>query len=368
MKDALILIIDIAQKRGIQEYNRRLFDSLESGFPDVNFTAIALLGSVESGRAGPWRNVDLKYCGNSMPVFLKKILFVIKALFYALVQRPKFLLCCHVDLSPIAFLLKKIYGLKYAVLTHGIDCWQIKSGVKYSGLKAADIITSISEYSRDKMISNGVDAGKIKILHNTVDTSLFRRKNKNYELMNRLGIKDRRILLTVGKISSKERYKGHDVMLDVIAALGKEYVWVVVGQGDDLGRLENKAKDSGISEKVRFVGEIAPDERPDYYNLCDIFVMPSKGEGFGIVFLEAMACGKPVIGGNRDGSSEPLMRGRLGFLVDPDDAKEIANAVENIFTAKDKRLEPDYLIKETEENFGTDVFKKEVKKIFSGAF
>jgi glycosyltransferase involved in cell wall biosynthesis len=84
---------------------------------------------------------------------------------------------------------------------------------------------------------------------------------------------------------------------------------------------------SGFAEKVRFVGHVAADELPDYYRLADAFVMPSTGEGFGIAFLEAMASGVPVIGGNKDGSLDPLADGQAGTAVDPNDSATLASAI-----------------------------------------
>src|SRR5262249_12921035 len=106
-----------------------------------------------------------------------------------------------------------------------------------------------------------------------------------------------------------------------------ELIYLIVGDGDDRPRLEALATECGVAERVRFVGLVRAEELPDYFRLADVFVMPSTGEGFGIVFLEAMASGVPVIGGNQDGSLDALGDGILGTAVHPHNCEEIASAI-----------------------------------------
>jgi phosphatidyl-myo-inositol dimannoside synthase len=101
----------------------------------------------------------------------------------------------------------------------------------------------------------------------------------------------------------------------------------VVGDGDDRPRLEALAADLGLTERVRFVGLVGSEELPDYFRLADVFVMPSTGEGFGIVFLEAIASGIAVIGGNSDGSLDALADGVLGSPIDPEKNEELVSAI-----------------------------------------
>jgi glycosyltransferase involved in cell wall biosynthesis len=119
----------------------------------------------------------------------------------------------------------------------------------------------------------------------------------------------------------------------VIAALPRvlldhpETIYIIVGDGDDRPHLEALTVEYGVAEKVRFAGRVAPEELPDHFRLADVLVMPSTGEGFGIVFLEAIATGISVIGGNRDGSLDPLADGVLGRAVDPDSPEELTSAI-----------------------------------------
>jgi len=138
------------------------------------------------------------------------------------------------------------------------------------------------------------------------------------------------VLMTVGRLATEERYKGFDEVLEALPALAEKnphVVYVICGEGPDRARLEAKAATLGVRERVRFTGFIPEAEKADYYRLADAYVMPSRGEGFGIVFLEAMACGIPVMGSQLDGSREALLDGELGVLVNPDDASEVAEGI-----------------------------------------
>ena len=113
--------------------------------------------------------------------------------------------------------------------------------------------------------------------------------------------------------------KGFDQVMDILPQIRQEIpniAYLIVGDGSDRSRLEEKAKLMGIADNVVFAGRISESEKADHYRLADVYVMPSHG-GFGIVFLEAMACGIPVIGSKVDGSCEALKHGELGILVDP---------------------------------------------------
>lgn len=368
MKTVLILFSDVFTSGGFQAYNRHLCGALEKEFSDIRFIALSLHDE-EKKQSRHWRNIEFHFCGKGRSKAMKKIKYIFKSVSTVFFEKPSFLICGHVDLSPLAAFLKRIFAIKYIVLTQGIDVWNLTRGVKYCGLKGARAILAVSKYTRNRMVENGIYEGKIKFLRHTVDISMFYRKPASHALLRKFKLENRKILLTIGRINSGESYKGHDIMLEVLRRLGGEYAWLVVGEGDDLPRIRKKTEELSLNGKVRFPGKIPNEKLVDYYNLSDIFIMPSKGEGFGIVFLEAMACGKPVIGGNKDGSAEPLMDGKLGLLVDPDNAEEIKEAIETVaYSGAEERTDPDYLRKKVEANFSIEVFNRRVKEIFSEEF
>jgi len=123
---------------------------------------------------------------------------------------------------------------------------------------------------------------------------------------------------------------GIDEVLDLLPSLAVEFPslrYLVIGEGDDRPRLEAKADALGVRQLVTFGGQIPEAEKADHYRLADAFVMAGRGEGFGFVFLEAMACGVPVVASIRDGSREAVRDGALGLLADPDDPESLRSAI-----------------------------------------
>jgi glycosyltransferase involved in cell wall biosynthesis len=158
--------------------------------------------------------------------------------------------------------------------------------------------------------------------------------------------------MTLGRLAGKERYKGFDEMLDVLPDVIKEEplsAYLIVGDGDDRARLEEKAAQLGLTDRVIFAGFVSEEDKADCYALADAYVMPSRGEGFGIVLLEAMACGVPTVASKLDGGREALIDGRLGTLVDPENRGEICAAT--LAALRHPRIRPAGLEHFSYENF-----------------
>ena len=134
----------------------------------------------------------------------------------------------------------------------------------------------------------------------------------------------------MSRLAASEQQKGQDRVIRVLPRVLSEHpdtVYLIVGEGDDRARLESLIIQFGVEENVQFVGMANPEELPDYFRLADVYVMPSTQEGFGIAFLEAIASGIHVIGGNADGSLDPLGDGLLGTAIDPANCNELASAI-----------------------------------------
>ena len=127
-----------------------------------------------------------------------------------------------------------------------------------------------------------------------------------------------------------------------------------VGEGSDRARLEQKARDFGVADRVVFAGYVSEEVKAEHYRLADVYVMPSSGEGFGIVFLEALACGIPVIGSKIDGSRDALRDGKLGIIVNPTNLSEIEAAVLDVLQKK----APDASVNGVNEHDGVDYFSQ----------
>ncbi len=139
-------------------------------------------------------------------------------------------------------------------------------------------------------------------------------------------------------------------------------VYVLAGDGDDLPRIRDLVRSMNFGDAVRLPGYVKDGDLSRYYNLADVFVMPSTGEGFGFVFLEALACGKPVIAGNRDGSRDALLDGKAGILVDPLDVAGLAHAIVDVLMrrADERFFDPRYLRRTILEAYGIPQFNKRV--------
>jgi phosphatidylinositol alpha-1,6-mannosyltransferase len=162
----------------------------------------------------------------------------------------------------------------------------------------------------------------------------FSRGTKRNELLDRYGLRGKRILLTVGRLDPDERRKGHDRVIQALPEVMQTFpdvVYLVVGHGEDRARLEALARNLGVENGVLFSGRVTPDELPHLYRLANLFVMPSTQEGFGIVFLEAAASGVRVIGGNADGSTDALADGVVGFTIDPANVEALTDAIKEGF-------------------------------------
>jgi len=143
-----------------------------------------------------------------------------------------------------------------------------------------------------------------------------------------------RKILAVGRWDRAEQYKGADTLIAALPRILKtapDASLVLVGDGDDRPRLEQLAREHGVAERAHFLSGLTPEDLFACFAACDVFALPSRGEGFGMVFPEAMACGKPVIGGAHGGIPDIVEDGVTGLLVPHGDAEKLAQAFETLF-------------------------------------
>jgi phosphatidyl-myo-inositol dimannoside synthase len=308
---------------GIAQYNRDFFSSLAAcnGVSDV--IILPRQRTASDGELPP----RIRQLG---PV-PNKGAYLLAAFQASQAHRPIHVVFCgHLFMVPLAACLAKLVGAQLWVQVHGIDAWQELSFLHRRAIETAALVTSVSRYTRWRMLEwVGIDPARVKILPNTVDAR-FRPGPKPDYLLDRHSVRGKKVLMTVSRLAGSERYKGHDRVIRTLPRIRADHpeaIYIIIGDGDDRSRLEALAKEFRVQEQVHFVGLVPAEELPDYYRLADLLVMPSTGEGFGIVFLEAMACGIDVIGGNSDGSVDALCDGALGTLVDPDNCEELASAI-----------------------------------------
>lgn len=260
------------------------------------------------------------------------------------------LILSHINLLPIAWLLKKINPKKKIVLlAHGIEIWYPLSKRKRKMLDCCDAIFCVSNYTAATIISEHDLPPQIcKVLNNCLDPFMpLPQKNVNTDaLRERYGFtKTDKILFKLARLSESEKYKGYDKVIDAIQHLNNPTIkYIIAGKADagELASLNEKIKKAGLEKQVVLAGFIPEEELANHFYLADLYLMPSTGEGFGVVYLEAMYYGLPVIAGNVDGSVDALDKGRLGTLVDPDDNAKLQKAIEVILQSPENYI-PNHL-------------------------
>jgi glycosyltransferase involved in cell wall biosynthesis len=261
-----------------------------------------------------------------------KVSFILRALTSKRRGDVNLVICAHLHLLPVAWLMSKIYSARLVLMIYGIEAWfPPRNGFSRMLVRQVDSFISISSYSTERFLSWAeLNADRGFILAPCVDLKCFKPGSRDQHLISRYGLSSSRVLMTVGRLASQERYKGFDEILEsfpLILARIPNVKYVIIGDGRDRRRLELKSAALGLSDKVIFAGRIPESEKVAHYNLADVYVMPSAGEGFGIALIEAAACGVPVIGSAVDGSSEALLEGRLGRLVDPRKPDDVVDAI-----------------------------------------
>ncbi|MDQ6812658.1 MAG: glycosyltransferase, partial [Bacteroidota bacterium] len=282
----------------------------------------------------------------------------------------------HINLSLTAWGIKKMFpGKRLILITHGIEVWNTVSGVKKFVIQNADQIFSVSAYTKETLTRvHKISGEKVAIFHNTIDPffSYPVTFDKPQYLIDRYKINaDVSIIFTLTRLSASEKYKGYDKVIEVLPYLKNcvsDPKYIISGKADntEYDRLTQLRKQNNLSENVVLTGFIKDEEVVDHFLLADVFIMPSRKEGFGIVFIEAMACGLPVIAGNKDGSADALQNGVLGQLIDPDSDAEMFQAMVN--TLQDRaRLEDVCVKKELQQKvkaaFGFDTYKRNLEKL-----
>jgi glycosyltransferase involved in cell wall biosynthesis len=258
---------------------------------------------------------------------------------------------------------------KLVLFAHGIEVWEPLSFTRKWMLKRCDKVICVSHFTKNTIIAtNKLPENKILVLNNCLDpylpTPIINGKSK--ELQKKYELKHSDIvLITLTRLSSRELYKGYDHVLHCIKNLAISYPsikYLIIGRYDEAEkrRLDAIIEKEKITEHVIFTGYIQDEEIAEHYNLADIYVMPSKKEGFGIVFIEAMYYGLPVIAGNKDGSVDALLNGKLGLLVNPDNKEAIKNSIQTIINNKADYIPDQALLME---HFSFDVYKQRLTKI-----
>lgn len=271
----------------------------------------------------------------------------------------------HINLLMVGFVIKFFKpSVKLVLLAHGIEVWKPLGWLQKIMIRRCDLVLTVSQFTKEKMQQmHGLPEEKFRVLNNSLDPFMEKplTKEKDTVLLGRYGLQaNHKILLTVARIADTELYKGYDRVIQSLAGLVQQYPalrYLLVGKYDEQEkkRLDTLIRQHALEEVVKFAGYVPDKELAAHFNLADIFIMPSEKEGFGIVFIEAMFYGKPVIAGNKDGSADALCNGKMGLLIDPGNVPEIEVAIKKILDDGGSYL-PDAAILEA--HFGYAGYKK----------
>ena len=326
---ALALVSDVfGGTGGIAKFNRDLLTKLAS-MPECAEEVVTprlIAGPIED--LPPKVRFVAKAAGG-------KIRFVRSVLAEAFRGHLDFVISGHINLAALTALVAGVRRAPSLLIVHGIDAWTRRGGFPARrSLSRFTVIAGVSNLTLTRFGSwasvVGVDVSRLRLLPNCIDARKYGPGPKPRPLAERLGLEDRTVIMTLGRLATEERYKGFDEILEALPALAKhvpDISYLICGDGADRQRLEDKAVALNVRDRVVFTGFVPEEQKPDYYRLADAYVMPSRGEGFGIVLLEALACGIPALGSRLDGSQEALLAGALGYLADPSNLLDVEAGV-----------------------------------------
>lgn len=238
----------------------------------------------------------------------------------------------------VALIVARLIGRSVLIYAHGEELTGWGRGLKFRvmcfTLRRADWLLSNSDHTRDTLIDLiGVKPEHIAVVYPTVDENRFILGPRSQKLAESIGLAhEQALILSVGRLMAR---KGFDMVIRALPRLlekGIDVHYAMIGIGNDLIRLQSISRESGMEERVHFLGHVSYEDLPRWYNTCDVFAMPNRNikgdnEGFGLVFLEAAASGKPCLAGLAGGTGSAVVSGKTGLRVDGEKIDEVANGL-----------------------------------------
>jgi phosphatidyl-myo-inositol dimannoside synthase len=340
VQKVLVLAPCVKAVGGVQNYTKTLVAALEEILGHDNVRMVAV----------PEEPAPRKDGTLALSSSVKARVFF-KALTVAMIWRPNLVICMHVGVAPLAAIIQKYCGIPYWLVLHGIEVWAKLPPAKEQALRGAERYIALTRFTLDATITQhalGKPSAVILPPSFAGVQNISVPRDSALSSFSSSPPSSAPVVLTVGRLAAAERYKGHDVMLEawpaVLRSVPDAEYWIV-GDGDDRYRLESRAKELGISSSVHFTGTLSGDDLSAAYDRCRVFAMPARtelngdgpqGEGFGIVFLEAMSHAKPVVAPRTGAPAEFIRAGEHGLLVDPSNQVEIATALIDLLTNPDR--------------------------------
>ncbi len=288
------------------------------------------------------------------------------------IRKADIIVLQHVNLLPLAKFIKTFKpGAKIIVVAHGIEVWKSFTGSKKKLLSLVHTFVAVSSFTARKLQEEqSVEPERVQIINNCLDPYLqeLPTPQSAWLLRESLGLQPKdTILLALTRLAGTERHKGYFEVIEAIAAIkniGKEIIYILAGKytEDEHSAIVKQAALHNV--RVMMPGYIADEDIPTWFTMSNIYVLPSKKEGFGISFIEALHYALPVIAGNADGSADALLHGKLGTLVSPGNVQEIQGAIEKYLATKENSTVDKDLL---QERFGFATYARQWNTILENA-
>ncbi|MCK4649151.1 glycosyltransferase family 4 protein [bacterium] len=316
---------------GIQTYCYQLAKNLASLGEKIVVLAPGVEGDLEFDKRQNFRIIRIR----------KKINLYFT--FFSTLRRErieKILVAHRANYACLASWANILWKIPYDIIVYGGEILLLgrRKSIRKNFERAEQVIT-ISNFTKGRLIEIGIPEKKIAVIHPGVDPAKFNPELSPSKIRKRFNLENKKIILTISHLVKR---KGHQNVLKALPQVLEKVpnlVYLIVGKGEEGEALKETVRDLKLEERVIFVGKVKEEELPLYYGACDLFIMPSyeikeKGdvEGFGITYLEANACGKPVIGGRSGGVPDAVIDGQTGLLINPLNIDQIAQALIKLLT------------------------------------
>jgi glycosyltransferase involved in cell wall biosynthesis len=355
----------IAREGGIQSYSIEMVEAAAEILGPGRVTVLSKSDDPAALELWAGGRVATRATGH-IPLPARTVAFAGLLLREGLAEDPDLVITTHANFSPVARTLFRTRRIPAAVAAHGIEVWDLEHGRTRNSLMAADTILPVSDYTKTRlMLELGLPDDRFQVIPDTFDPVRFSPGPAPAGLRERYGLRaSDQVLLCVSRLEASEQYKGYRQILEVLPSLTQKIPnlkFVIVGRGSDRPNIERQIERLNLRDYVVLAGFVPSQELADHYRMADAFAMPSKREGFGIVYLEAMGCGKKCLGGDKDAAVDALRHGELGILVDPDNLHELEEGLFRLMT--EPPPDPKALHDAVNRYFGREVFRQKVKAL-----
>jgi len=297
-------------------------------------------GSEEFDSSAYFRPIRFRtYKAGKLSKITTIMLMALRTAWYVLFCNVREIHAGHIlSYGPIGYMFQKTLGIPCYLWVYGGEtssAYKLEKWIVGKLLKGcARLVTNSPEVTKEFLTYGIPKERRLIELVPAVDSDFFTPGPPPGHLIEKYNLQGKKVILTVARLVKR---KGHDLVLRALNLMKdqKNLHYIIVGSGEDKGRLEEIAETLGLSDRVTFAGRVEDNELPDYYRLCDIYVMPNREvlettdslEGFGISFIDANACGKPSIAGRSGGTGEAVAEGVTGYIVNPENPQELAEKI-----------------------------------------